>query len=72
MSRKPHKPGLTPEERRTADDRRDAAFFTDRKAREAANLEKTLRLRAQRLAHEAAQPQPEKSPVKRKAAKSAG
>lgn len=43
---------------RTANDKRDAAFFAERKARDAANLAKTLKLKALRLAHEAATPKP--------------
>lgn len=56
--------------RREADERRDQVFFAERKAREAANQEKTRRLREQRLAHEAAMAQqaaanPPKKPAKR-------
>ncbi len=40
--------------RREADERRDQVFFAERKAKEAANQEKTRRLREQRIAHEAA------------------
>ena len=59
--------------RRTESDKRDAEFFRERKAREAANQEKTSRLRALRLAHEAElakNPPPvpaKKTPAKRKA-----
>ncbi|MGE4064969.1 MAG: hypothetical protein AB7E79_16510 [Rhodospirillaceae bacterium] len=40
------------DEQRTASARKDAAFFAERRAREAANLKRTLELRAQRLAHQ--------------------
>jgi hypothetical protein len=45
--------------RKTADSR-DAAFFALRRAQAAANQEKTERLRALRLAHEATLPKPVK------------
>lgn len=45
---------------RTATAKRDALFFETRKATEAANLKRTLELRALRLAHEAANPPPPK------------
>ncbi len=45
---------------RTSTDKRDQAFFAERKAREAANLEKTKKLKALRLAHEATLPKVEK------------
>jgi hypothetical protein len=45
------------DERRTASAKHDAQFFKDRKAKEARNLELTLKLRTQRLAHEATQPE---------------
>jgi len=60
--------GTTGESQRTASAQRDAQFFAERKARESANLEKTLKLRAQRLAHEAAQPKVVK-PVRKTKAK---
>ena len=46
-------PSRNAEAQRTANAQRDAAFFAERKARDAANLAKTVRLRAMRLAHEA-------------------
>ncbi|MGE4064960.1 MAG: hypothetical protein AB7E79_16465 [Rhodospirillaceae bacterium] len=52
-------------EARAATDARDAAFLEDRRTREAANLKRTLELRAQRLAHEAANPKPKPPPKKR-------
>jgi hypothetical protein len=54
--------------RREADERRDKVYFEERKAREAANQEKTRRLKAQRLAHEATQAQTP-APAAKKAAK---
>lgn len=51
---------VTASDQRTATEKRDAAFFAERKMRDAANLEKTLRLRALRLAHEASNPKPVK------------
>lgn len=56
MTKRPRaKPPLTrADSRREADARRDEVFFADRKAQDAKNLEKTRRLREQRLAHEAA------------------
>ncbi len=51
----------TSESQRSASDKRDTDFFAARKARDAENLEKTNRLRALRLAHEASlPPKPEK------------
>lgn len=47
------KRGLTPDEQRTASAKKDAAFFDNRRAVEAANLKRTLELRAKRLAHQA-------------------
>jgi hypothetical protein len=44
------------EQRRDASAKHDAQFFKDRKATEEKNLALTLKLRAQRLAHEATQP----------------
>ncbi len=52
---------------RTATSKRDADFFAERKSRDAANLEKTMRLRALRLAHEATLPKA--PPPKRRAKK---
>lgn len=54
------------EERRTASEKHDAQFFKDRKAKEAKNLELTLKLRAQRLAHQATLPKPEQKPAPRR------
>jgi len=50
---------------RDAMSKRDESFFAERKARDAANLEKTLRLRALRLAHEASQPPKPAKPAPR-------
>jgi hypothetical protein len=50
----------TLDERRIASEKHDAQFFKDRKVTEAKNLELTLKLRAQRLAHEATLPKPDK------------
>lgn len=44
----------SPAEQRTASAKKDAAFFQQRRAVEAANLKRTLELRALRLAHQAA------------------
>lgn len=55
----------TGEARRAASEKHDEQFFTDRKAKEASNLEKTMRLKAQRLAHEATQPKAPKKPTKK-------
>lgn len=44
------------EARRTASETHDEQFFKDRKAKEARNLELTLKLRGQRLAHQATLP----------------
>ncbi len=63
-------PRATSESQREARAKRDVDFFAERKAKEASNLEKTLRLRALRLAHEAATPKVEKPA--RKAKKAAG
>lgn len=41
---------------RTSTAKRDAAFLDQRRVTEAANLKRTLELRAQRLAHEALHP----------------
>jgi hypothetical protein len=46
------------EERRAASEKHDAQYFEDQRATAARNLEKTLRLRAERLAHQAANPAP--------------
>ena len=43
-------------DRQTASARRDEEFLADRRRREAANLKRTLELRAQRLAHAALNP----------------
>lgn len=54
--------------RREADERRDKTFFAERKVLEAANQEKTQRLREQRIAHEAAVALlPVEAPPKKKA-----
>ncbi|MCC6913332.1 MAG: hypothetical protein IT566_06485 [Rhodospirillaceae bacterium] len=50
---------------RTATAKRDEAFLTERRLKEAANLKRTLELRALRLAHEAANPKPRPAPRKR-------
>ncbi|MGE3333500.1 MAG: hypothetical protein AB7I36_07645 [Rhodospirillaceae bacterium] len=50
---------------RTATAKRDEAFLTERRQKEAANLKRTLELRALRLAHEAANPKPKPAPRKR-------
>ena len=50
---------------RTATAKRDEAFLTERRLKEAANLKRTLELRALRLAHEAANPKPKPVPRKR-------
>jgi hypothetical protein len=49
-------PRVTSESQREARAKRDVDFFAERKVTEASNLEKTLRLRALRLAHEATAP----------------
>ncbi len=46
------------ENSRTATAKRDEAFLVERRLKEAANLKRTLELRALRLAHEAANPKP--------------
>lgn len=46
------------EERRAASEKHDTQYFEDQRATAARNLEKTLRLKAQRLAHQAANPPP--------------
>ena len=51
-------------ERRAAETKRDEDFLAERKAHAAKNLEKTNRLRAQRLAHEATLDAPVKKPKK--------
>ncbi len=53
------------ENARTATAKRDEAFLTERRQKEAANLKRTLELRALRLAHEAANPKPRPTPRKR-------
>jgi hypothetical protein len=57
---------------RAASDKRDAVFFAERKARELANLAKTQKLKALRLAaeetrrvEEAANPKPVKKPARK-------
>lgn len=50
---------------RTATAKRDQVFFEERRAKEAANLKRTLELRALRLAHEAANPKPKSAGRKR-------
>jgi len=50
------------EERRAASEEHDAQFFKDRKIRDERNLELTLKLRAQRLAHEATSPKKVSAP----------
>ena len=52
---------------RTATAKRDGAFFEKRRAKEAANLKRTLELKALRLAHEAANPKPKPAARKRAA-----
>ena len=47
-------PSRNAEAQRAANAQRDATFFAERKTRDAANLAKPVRLRAMRLAHEAA------------------
>lgn len=49
------KKALSVEDQRTATAKRDEQFFQERRAREAVNLKRTLELRAQRLAHQAAE-----------------
>jgi hypothetical protein len=61
VTKKPNEGGRSKksaDERRDASEKHDAQFFTDRKAKEVSNLELTLKLRAQRLAHEATLPKP--------------
>jgi len=53
---------------RTATAKSDQVFFTERRAKEAANLKRTLELRAQRLAHEAANPKPKTKTARKRAA----
>lgn len=50
---------------RTATAKRDAAFLEQRRTTEAANLKRTLELRALRLAHEAAHPKVKPVPRRR-------
>ena len=50
---------LRAEARRTASEKHDAQFFIDRKDKETRNLELNQKLKAQRLAHEAARPKVE-------------
>jgi hypothetical protein len=64
------KSGTTGESQRTASAQRDAEFFAERRARDAANLEKTLKLRALRLAHEATLPPKAAKPARKSKAKS--
>ena len=47
------KKSMSSTDRRAADAKRDVEFFAERKAKDASNLAKTEKLRAQRLAHEA-------------------
>jgi hypothetical protein len=56
---------------RDAMSKRDETFFAERKARDAANQEKTMRLKALRLAHEATLPPKPVKPVRAKKAKPA-
>lgn len=58
------------EERRNASAKHDAQFFKDRKAKEAKNLELTLKLKAERLAHQATLPKSEPEPTKKRPKKS--
>ncbi len=44
------------DDRRAASEKHDVQFFADRRAKEASNLQQTLKLRAQPLAHAANQP----------------
>ena len=60
---------LTRADKQTASSRRDEEFLAERRRREAANLKKTLELRALRLAHQALNPP--KPKVRRRAAKAA-
>jgi len=70
--RKPAKRSLSADEQRTASARRDAAFFEDRRAREAANLKRTLELRALRMANQPVAPaKPAKAVKPAKKAKAA-
>lgn len=48
--------GASRAEKQTASAKHDAKFFLDRKVKEAKNLELTLKLRGQRLAHQATLP----------------
>lgn len=69
MTKKPNEGGRSKksaDERRDASEKHDAQFFTDRKAKEVSNLELTLKLRAQRLAHEATLPKQAKPAAKSK------
>lgn len=65
----PKKKYANADERRAAEDKRDAAIHAERKAQDVANQAKTERLRALRLAHEAALPKVEKAPKKARKAK---
>ena len=65
MSIEKRRPRTNADEQRTATEKRDAAFITERKARDAANPEKTLRLKALRLAHEATLPPKPAKPVRK-------
>jgi hypothetical protein len=56
------------DERRAASDKHDAQFFQERKAKEVRNLELTMKLKAQRLAHEATLP-PKPKPIPRRGRK---
>jgi hypothetical protein len=73
VTKKPNEGGRSKksaDERRDASEKHDAQFFTDRKAKEVSNLELTLKLRAQRLAHEATLPkQPKLAPKAKSKAK---
>jgi hypothetical protein len=73
VTKKPNEGGRSKksaDERRDASEKHDVQFFTDRKAKEVSNLELTLKLRAQRLAHEATLPkQPKPAPKAKSKAK---
>jgi hypothetical protein len=58
-------------DRNTASAKRDEEFLADRRRREAANLKRTLELRAQRLAHAALNPPAPKLKPRRKAVRAA-
>jgi hypothetical protein len=68
LTSKPNKGGSaksTADERRSASVKYDEQFFKDRKVREEKNLALTLKLRAQRMEHEAKHPKPSAAVSKR-------